>query len=67
MESRFFSFSYAHLKQGNKVRDLKSQGVSKQDLSPEIEKLLQLKHDLAVALGADPFALTKGSSKKKKK
>ena len=50
--------------QGNKVRELKSSGADKALIKTEVEKLLDLKQQLAKAQGVDP---AKTNDKKKKK
>ncbi|RXG58612.1 Methionine--tRNA ligase, cytoplasmic [Armadillidium vulgare] len=50
--------------QGSKVRELKSKGISKNDLSPEIKLLLHLKEKLALAQGQDSSIMTKKAQKK---
>lgn len=52
--------------QGNKVRDLKSSGASKDAVSSEVAALLSLKQQLAKAQGIDPATLEGGGKKKKK-
>ncbi|KAJ8307320.1 hypothetical protein KUTeg_015404 [Tegillarca granosa] len=54
-------------KQGNKVRDLKTNKSEKSVIDAEVAKLLDLKKQLAVAQGQDPEAITGGGKKKGKK
>jgi len=52
--------------QGNKVREIKGSGASKDVVSSEVAALLSLKQQLAKAQGIDPATLVGGGKKKKK-
>uniref|UniRef100_A0A6A7G2X2 Methionine--tRNA ligase, cytoplasmic n=1 Tax=Hirondellea gigas TaxID=1518452 RepID=A0A6A7G2X2_9CRUS len=52
--------------QGMKVRALKSEGASKDDVMAEVGRLLQLKAELATAQGVDPATFTAKPKGKKK-
>nr|DBA32847.1 TPA: hypothetical protein GDO54_000606 [Pyxicephalus adspersus] len=52
-------------KQGNHVRELKSKGAEKSLITSEVQKLLQLKKDLALAEGKSPEPPAQKGKKKK--
>ena len=56
-----------YILQANKVRELKAQGAAKDVVAPEIDLLLKLKKDLAIAQGVDPSASSSGGKKNKGK
>ena len=65
---RFFCiYSMNYILQANKVRELKAQGAAKDVVAPEIDLLLKLKKDLAIAQGVDPSASSSGGKKNKGK
>lgn len=53
--------------QGNKVRELKTNKAEKGLVESEVNKLLNLKKQLAVAQGIDPETVMGGGKKKGKK
>lgn len=53
--------------QGDKVRELKTGGGSKEAVAAEVAVLLDLKKQLATAQGIDPATLNAKDKKKKKK